>query len=126
MRLAALSLQLHLEAAKVDSVNIEEIETASAASVGDILPKCGHTASNFIHLTWCDAKYYSYMWVTAINRDILTRFNNETMMSRQTCWELKHSILEMGSTKPALELARDFLGRPTNQAAFQLWLQGRD
>jgi Zn-dependent oligopeptidase len=64
-----------------------------------------------------DAAYYTYLWSSAIARDLLTKFDRG-LLDRETVQAYKKHILEPGRSKPAKELVEAFLGRPFSLDAY--------
>ncbi|XP_065909413.1 thimet oligopeptidase-like [Dysidea avara] len=65
-----------------------------------------------------DAQYYGYMWSEVFSDDMFeARFLKEGVMSPKTGADYRHCILNVGGTKDASEMLREFLGRdPTSEA----------
>ena len=71
------------------------------------------------------AAYYTYLWSTAIAKDLHTAFGSD-LMDAAVARRYRERILAPGGTKPAADLVRDFLGRPYDLRAFNAWLAPRD
>jgi thimet oligopeptidase len=68
--------------------------------------------------------YYTYMWSLVIAKDLFSRFTDQELMRPGVAERYRQSIFEPGSSKPATELVRDFLGRPFTFEAWERWLNG--
>lgn len=80
-----------------------------------------HLEASFGHLEGYTALYYTYQLSLTIAKDFHTRFTNG-LMDTVRAKEYRDLILAPGGTKPARELARDFLGREFNFEAYREWL----
>ncbi len=79
--------------------------------------------TNFGHLEGYSSMYYTYMWSSVLEKDILTRFTAEGLMNPQTAAEYRASILAPGGSVDAEEMVRNFLGRDYAFDAFRVWLE---
>jgi thimet oligopeptidase len=68
------------------------------------------------------SNYYTYNWDRAIKWDFLDQFDRHNLMADGPAWKYRRSILEPGSSKPATELVKDFLGRPQRIDAYRRWI----
>jgi len=73
----------------------------------------------FGHLDGYSAIYYTYRWSKVIADDLFTRFASAGLRDTQTAMDYRKLVLEPGGTKPAAELARDFLGRDITLDAYR-------
>lgn len=73
----------------------------------------------FNHLNGYSAIYYTYRWSKVIADDLFTRFSAEGLRNPQTALAYRHAVLDPGGTKPAAELAHDFLGRDVSIDAYR-------
>jgi len=78
--------------------------------------------ATFGHLMGYDAAYYGYQWALSIARDVLTRFEAEGFMNRDTAAAYRSSILAKGGSVDEGEQAKAFLGRPTDAGAYKKYL----
>jgi thimet oligopeptidase len=62
------------------------------------------------------------MWSLVISKDLLGPFREAGLMSEGPARRYRRAILEAGGTKPAAELVKDFLGRPSAFDAYARWL----
>ena len=58
------------------------------------------------------AGYYSYKWAEVLSSDAYERFEEEGFFNKQTGRDFLHCILEVGSSKKALDAFVAFRGRP--------------
>lgn len=73
----------------------------------------------FGHLNGYSAIYYTYRWSKVIADDLFTRFQAEGLRNPQTARAYREAVLNPGGTKPAAELAHDFLGRDVSLDAYR-------
>lgn len=57
------------------------------------------------------AALYTYKWSEMLAADAMSRFKKEGIMNPATGWDYRRCILERGSSLPAMQQIRDFLGR---------------
>ena len=79
----------------------------------------GHMWASFGHLNGYSAIYYTYVWSKVIAVDLATRFKAAGLRDPATALAYRQAVLEPGGSKPAAALIEDFLGRPSNAAAFR-------
>lgn len=82
-----------------------------------------HFQCNFGHLDGYSAMYYTYLWSLVIAKDIVSLFKERGMMDKTLSMKYRQMILEPGGTKDAVDLVKDFLGRPYAFDAFRAWLE---
>ena len=63
------------------------------------------------------AALYTYKWSKMLAADAMTRFKNEGVLNPATGADYRRCILERGSSVPAMQQIRDFLGRDPDPAA---------
>jgi thimet oligopeptidase len=68
--------------------------------------------------------YYTYMWSLVIAKDLFSRFEGENLMAPDVARRYRERILESGSSKPAADLVKDFLGRSFDAKAWERWFNG--
>ena len=78
-----------------------------------------HMYAAFGHLNGYSAIYYTYVWSKAIALDLATRFKAAGLRDPATAIAYREAVLDPGGSKPAAALIQDFLGRPSNTAAFR-------
>lgn len=81
-----------------------------------------HFYDSFSHLNDYSSSYYAYQWSLAIAEDLFTRFQKEGLLDPAVNAAYRRNILEPGSSAPASELIKNFLGRPWSTAAYRDWL----
>jgi thimet oligopeptidase len=82
-----------------------------------------HSYCNFGHLQGYSSMYYTYMWSLVLAKDLFTRFAKEGLMNRKTALDFRQKILEPGGSRDAVDMVKDFLGRPHSFAAYEAWLR---
>ena len=81
-----------------------------------------HPESSFGHLTGYSAFYYTYVWSVVIARDLLSPFLEKgTLTDPGVAARYASEILAPGSSRPAAELIRAYLGRDFTFDAFDRW-----
>jgi thimet oligopeptidase len=84
-----------------------------------------HIECRFGHLVGYSALYYTYSWSLVIAKDLFARFREAgELMNPDEGRRYRNAILEPGSSRPASDLIRDYLGRPSSLVAFEHWLAG--
>ena len=68
------------------------------------------------------ASYYTYMWSLVIAKDLFSKFDATNLLSPTVARRYRDTVLAPGGTKPAAALIQDFLGRPFNATAYEIWL----
>ena len=78
----------------------------------------------FVHLgnPGYASAYYTYMWALVIAKDLFSAFDGRNLMEPGLASRYMNTVLAAGSSKPAADLVRQFLGRPFNFTAWQNWL----
>jgi thimet oligopeptidase len=66
--------------------------------------------------------YYTYMWALVISKDLFSAFDGKNLLEPGLGRRYMNTVLAAGSSKPAADLVRQFLGRPFNFTAWQAWL----
>ncbi len=82
-----------------------------------------HMQAAFGHLDGYSAVYYTYMWSLVISKDFFSQFNSANLLAPEIAKRYRNSILAAGSSKPAVEMVEDFMGRPFEFRAWQAWLE---
>lgn len=103
--------------AEVDFGAIWE-ERSAALSPFERLPDT-HSYASFGHLDGYSAIYYTYQWSKAISTDLFTEFHKNGLRDKETSLRYRDLVLAKGSSKPAAELVRDFLGRDWTPQAYE-------
>jgi thimet oligopeptidase len=120
--LAMLDLELHSRKPGFDSTAVVQEVQDSIDSFGYV--KGTHFQSSFGHLIGYDAGYYSYQWALALSRDVLTRFQKEGLMNKQTAAAWRRDVLEKGGSAHPYELLMAFLGRKRSYDAYFAFVRG--
>ncbi len=82
-----------------------------------------HFQAAWGHLTGYSAIYYTYTWSVVIARDLLQPFQEKgTLTDPETARRYVEEILVPGGSRPAEELIRRYLGRPSDFRAFERWV----
>jgi thimet oligopeptidase len=80
--------------------------------------KDGHFQSGFGHLFGYDAAYYGYLWSKVYGDDMFSAFEEAGVLAPEVGMRYRREIYEKGGTLDGKDLARNFLGRETNNQAF--------
>lgn len=107
-----------------------EISTDTDALVKEISEKYSpfpfvedtHMQASFGHLDGYSAIYYTYMWSLVLAKDIFSRFDKSDLLAPAIAKKYRQTILEPGGSQPAETLVENFLGRKSDFAAYQNWL----
>ena len=78
--------------------------------------------TSFTHLTGYASNVYTYLLDKVIAVDFFAQFDKANLVGGPAAMRYRRTVLEPGSTKPAAELVRDFLGRPENMDALKSWM----
>ena len=83
-----------------------------------------HREASFPHIGQAGyaSAYYSYMWALVIAKDLFSAFPADRLLEPGVARRYREMVFVPGSSKPAAELVRLFLGRPFNAAAWEQWL----
>jgi thimet oligopeptidase len=120
--LSAASLGLHDR--DPQSLDIDELfHTVMATYLPVQLPRDTHLPAAWGHLIGYSACYYTYAWSAVVARDFLSLFlARGSLTDPELAERYASKILAPGGSRPAADLARDFLGREMSAAAFQRWI----
>ena len=77
-----------------------------------------HMHAAFGHLEGYGASYYGYLWSKVYAQDMFSRFEENGILDKETGQRYRDIILAQGSTKPEIELVKEFLEREPNNQAF--------
>ncbi len=97
---------------ELDKLNSEIVESASIFK-NDPINK-SYTSFSHIFDWGYSAWYYSYMWAEIIESDIFSKFRENWIFDKATADKYYKTILSKWSSKPALELFKDFMWRDIN------------
>jgi len=78
--------------------------------------------ASFTHLTGYSSNYYTYVLDKVIAVDFFAQFDPKNLLEGPTALRYRKAVLEPGSSKPAAELVKDFLGRRENMDALKKWV----
>ncbi len=78
--------------------------------------------ASFTHLTGYSSNYYTYVLDKVIAVDFFAKFDSKHLLDGPTALRYRRAVLEPGSSKPAEDLVKDFLGRPENMDALKKWI----
>jgi len=81
-----------------------------------------HFWASFTHLNGYSSNYYTYVLDKAIALDFFAQFDARNLLGGPAGRRYRQAVLAPGSTRPAAELARDFLGREPNLDAYRRWM----
>ena len=119
---AALSLELHRRApAGLDAGALADDLMERYTPFRRVAGTHFHTS--FGHLEGYSAIYYTYMWSLVIAKDLHSEFEKRGLMDEATARRYREAVLEAGGSRPAAELVKDFLGRPTGFEAWTRWIE---
>jgi thimet oligopeptidase len=66
--------------------------------------------------------YYAYMWSLVIAKDLFSTFEGKNLVAPGVGRRYREIVFTPGSTRPAADLVRAYLGRPFNTEAWERWL----
>jgi thimet oligopeptidase len=81
-----------------------------------------HFWASFTHLNGYSSNYYTYVLDKVIALDFFARFDPQDLLRGPAGMRYRQAVLAPGSTKPAAQLVRDFLGREPNLDAYRRWM----
>ncbi|MBV8343249.1 MAG: Zn-dependent oligopeptidase [Gammaproteobacteria bacterium] len=118
---ATLSLDVHtLPPATLDFDELyrrdSERFSSSAFVPGD------HRWAALTHLNGYSSNYYTYVLDKVIALDFFAQFAARDLLGGPAGKRYARTVLAPGATRPAAQLARDFLGRDPNLDAYRRWL----
>lgn len=123
--LAAVALAYHdRDPAKVDTDRIMKEMTERYEPFPFV--EGSHYQCSFLHLKSHSASVYTYLWSQVIAKDMFSRFDRRNLLDAKPAREYRAKVLEPGGSMPAEKLVNDFLGRPFNTKAWEVWLNNRD
>jgi thimet oligopeptidase len=83
-----------------------------------------HLETSFWHITGYSACYYTYAWSAVIARDLVGPFfERGSLTDPEVAQRYAREILAPGSSRPAAESIRAYLGRDFDFAAFEQWIE---
>jgi thimet oligopeptidase len=78
--------------------------------------------ASFTHLTGYSSNYYTYLLDKVIAVDFFAQFDKKNLLDGPAALRYRKSVLEPGSSKPAVDLVKDFLGRRETIDALKTWM----
>lgn len=120
---AAISLNYHNRPADFDLTQLWKTEYDKYSLTPYV--EGTHPYAAFGHLNGYSAIYYTYVWSKAIALDLFTRFKSAGIRDQKTAMAYRTRVLDPGSSVPAADLIKDFLGRPLSTEALKSELQAR-
>ena len=87
-------------------------------------PAGSHREASFPHIAQSGyaSTYYAYMWALVIAKDMFAAFEGKDLLAEGVARRYKDAVFAPGSSRPAADAVRDFLGRPFNAEAWERWL----
>ena len=80
------------------------------------------SGASFSHLGGYSSAYYTYLWDKVIAEDFFQQFDRSNLLAGAAPTRRRCAVLEPGGSVSANDLVKNFLGRPQNINAFQLWM----
>jgi thimet oligopeptidase len=81
-----------------------------------------HFWASFTHLNGYSSNYYTYVLDKVIALDFFAQFDAGNLLGGPSGMRYRQAVLAPGSTRPAAQLVRDFLGREPNLDAYRRWM----
>jgi thimet oligopeptidase len=78
--------------------------------------------TSFTSLAGYASNYYTYLLDKLIAIDFYAQFDRKHPLDGPAAARYRRTVIDPGSSKPAAELVRDFLGRASTMDAFKVWL----
>jgi thimet oligopeptidase len=120
--LAGVSLELY-EGDPAGRPTGESVRAMWSRYFPEAMPADYHFECSFGHLTGYSACYYTYLWSLVIARDLVSLFHDRgDLRDPEIAERYATEILSAGSSRPAAELVRAYLGREFNFDAFERWV----
>jgi thimet oligopeptidase len=119
---AAVSYDLHKDKPQgidPDAVTITDFRRYSLPATA---PSEARLYASFGHLGGYSSMVYTYMWDKVIAEDFFAQFDQNDLLAGPTPMRYRRTVLEPGGSTSAIDLVKNFLGRPQNTLAFQRWL----
>lgn len=104
-----LDMKLHIENSDIDQIINENDQYINLFEREDY----NRWENTFSHI-FCGgyaAGYYSYLWAEVLSSDAFSLFEKNGLFDRVTGENFRNKLLSKGSSKPAMELFKDFRGR---------------
>ena len=117
-----MSLELY-EGAAAGRPTGESVRAMWSRYFPEVMPADYHFECSFGHLTGYSACYYTYLWSLVIARDLVSLFlDRGNLRDPEIAERYATEILAAGSSRPAADLVRAYLGREFNFDAFERWV----
>jgi len=81
-----------------------------------------HFWASFTHLNGYSSNYYTYVLDKVIALDFFAQFDPQDLLRGPAGMRYRQAVLAPGSTRPAAQLVREFLGREPNLDAYRRWM----
>jgi thimet oligopeptidase len=118
---STFALQVHeLPPATIDFTELQEKDSARFNPY--VYVPGNHFFAAFTHLTGYTSNYYTYVLDKVIAVDFFAAFDPKNLLDGPTALRYRRAVLEPGSSKPAADLVKDFLGRPQSIDALKAWM----
>lgn len=118
---AAVSLDFHtLPPATLDFDAVAERDFERYSSFAFV--PGDHSWASFTHLNGYSSNYYGYVLAKVIAEDFFAQFDSHDLLGGGTGMRYERTVLAPGSTRPAAQLVREFLGREPNLDAYRRWM----
>ena len=115
------SLQVHDQAPA--AIDFDALLDADIKRFSQFTPVEGDRFyTSFTHLTSYASNYYTYVLDKVIAIDFFSQFDKKNLLDGPTAMRYRRAVLEPGASKPAAQLVKDFLGRPQNMDALNIWM----
>ncbi len=115
------SLQVHDQAPA--AIDFDALLQADIKRFSQFTPVEGDRFyTSFGHLTSYASNYYTYVLDKVIAIDFFSQFDKKNLLDGPTAMRYRRAVLEPGASKPAAQLVKDFLGRPQNMDALNIWM----
>lgn len=109
-----IDLLLHADEAATAGLSVQEIINTVRKNIGVIpIPEFNKFQNTFSHIFagGYEAGYYSYLWAEVLSCDAFEKFRSAGLFDEQVGRQFLEQILELGGSKPAMDLFVAFAGR---------------
>jgi len=118
---SSFALQVHNQAPA--GLDFDALWTADTEKFSPFKPVEGaHSFAAFTHICGYASNYYTYVLDKVIAIDFFSQFDKKNLLDGSTAMRYRRSVLDLGASKPATELVKDFLGRPQQMDALRNWM----
>jgi len=121
---AKAAVSYHIYERRPDEVDLHSVclHDRRRFTLFRITPESSNFYANFSHLAGYSSAFYTYLWDRVIAVDLFQDFDRKNLLAGDAPLRYRHLVLEPGGSMSANDLVKNFLGRPTNLAAFQRWV----